>query len=386
MTQFKINAIISILVCILLCFPIKAENYYPSQSWQKKTAQSQGLNQVKVNALFDSIFEDSSTQAVVLIKNGYIVKERYAKGFTKDDYSTSWSVAKSFYASLLGVLIEQKKASLNDLEKPLTDYISSPSLYDLLAMSSGFYQNKNEHEEMFFTNNQLNYARRIYVDKMPNTTFEYNNVNSMRLGELIETISKENARKLLISEIIKPIGITDFRIWQDPSGNALSYCCIDMSPRDYARFGLLFSRDGRWNNKQLINKKFIKQSTKHIWAKFPHGYGLHWWIADKDIFYASGRFGQAIIVSPKDDLVLVKTTKYFVPKERSHHMNLDFLGKLTFLPLEWRIKLGILYFGLNPNTKLNSPITTKEGSSTLWYKNFDKIIKQIKYLKNEYND
>ena len=56
-----------------------------------------GINQSDIDTLFDLSFEDDSTQSVTLLKNGYLIGERYADGFNKDSYGTSWSMAKSFY-------------------------------------------------------------------------------------------------------------------------------------------------------------------------------------------------------------------------------------------------------------------------------------------------
>ena len=71
---------------------------YPGEQWQQKSAQSLGIEQDKIDRLFDLSFEDSATQAVVLIKDGFLVGERYANGYDQASYGTSWSMAKSFYA------------------------------------------------------------------------------------------------------------------------------------------------------------------------------------------------------------------------------------------------------------------------------------------------
>ena len=64
-----------------------------------------GVSQLDIDNLFNLSFEDESTQSVVLLKNGYLIGERYADGFNKDSYGTSWSMAKSYYAALILSLI-----------------------------------------------------------------------------------------------------------------------------------------------------------------------------------------------------------------------------------------------------------------------------------------
>ena len=97
----------------------------------------------------------------------------------------------------------------------------------------------------------------------------------------------------------------------------MTYCCIDMSARDFSRFGLLFARNGNWNNQSLVPKGFIDETFTTSWrfnAPRQGGYSLHWWMAADDenheIFFASGKFGQYIFVDRDNDVVVTKITKY----------------------------------------------------------------------------
>ena len=80
-----------------------------------------GIDQLDVDALFDLSFEDDSTQSVTLLKNGYLIGERYADGFNKDSYGTSWSMAKSFYAAL--ILISIDRGEIKSLDDKVSDYL-----------------------------------------------------------------------------------------------------------------------------------------------------------------------------------------------------------------------------------------------------------------------
>ena len=69
-------------------------------------------------------------------------------------------------------------------------------------------------------------------------------------------------RDLLLCEsnrerVLDPIGTKNYTLWRDAADNVLSYCCIDMSARDYSRFGLLFSRNGSWNDQQVVPYDFV---------------------------------------------------------------------------------------------------------------------------------
>ena len=94
---------------LVISFNLSAENL------EIKDPDELGLSQLDIDNLFNLSFEDESTQSVALLKNGYLVGERYADGFNKDSYGTSWSMAKSFYAAL--ILISIDRGELKSLDE-----------------------------------------------------------------------------------------------------------------------------------------------------------------------------------------------------------------------------------------------------------------------------
>ena len=80
--------------------------YYPTSSWEISSPEDQQVRTDNVDALVNLAFLDDSTQAVVVIKNGKIISEKYAEGYDKNSHGTSWSMAKSYYAALIGISID----------------------------------------------------------------------------------------------------------------------------------------------------------------------------------------------------------------------------------------------------------------------------------------
>ena len=107
------------------------------------------------------ILDDPATQGVLISKNNQIIFEEYADGYDQNDLGTTWSLAKTFYAALIGVAIEQGfDVSLDDPIKKYIPEVSSDdrgdvSLRNLLAMKSGFEITQYENQEMFFSLNNL---------------------------------------------------------------------------------------------------------------------------------------------------------------------------------------------------------------------------------------
>ena len=111
-----------ILISLGLISPTSIESkVFPGDEWAIKTPTELNINQEKIDHLFDLSFADDATQAVVLIKDGYLIGERYAEGFDQNSFGTSWSMAKSFYASLIGISID--RGEINSLDDKVSDYL-----------------------------------------------------------------------------------------------------------------------------------------------------------------------------------------------------------------------------------------------------------------------
>ena len=365
---------------------------YPGEQWQQKSAQSLGIEQDKIDRLFDLSFEDKATQAVVLIKDGFLVGERYANGYDRASYGTSWSMAKSFYASLIGISIDRGEiGSLDDRVGLYLDYFndqrSEITIRDLLDMTSGLEMPDHEHEKMFFTSDHLEYARAVGYEQPAGKVFQYNNVNSMLLADLLLQATGIAADQLLADRVLNKIGLTDVTLWRDAAGNPLTYCCIDTTARQYSRFGLLFSRDGKWNGEQIISANYVDETFSMVWSSLnsltidqQRGYSLHWWNSRHDdesvIFNTSGKFGQYIFVDRENDLVFTRITKYHSTGGSVQKWGplsyINWLGSVDFRrrAAEFLDSMGIIKIRGNVKT----PVTFDDGISKEFFSNYSAIM------------
>ena len=132
-----------------------AEKYYPDLSWESVTPESQNIKSENVQYLIDIAFTDNSTLGVVVIKNGRIIGEKYASGYDLNSHGTSWSMAKSYYAALIGISID--KGEIGSLDERVKDYLdyfnderSEITIRDLLDMSSGLDFQAMNMKKCFF--------------------------------------------------------------------------------------------------------------------------------------------------------------------------------------------------------------------------------------------
>ena len=394
MTTFtqKIVAIGLVLTTHPIAILAQDITLYPRENWAEVPAAAVAIDQAKIDRLFDLSFQDSATQGVVLIKNGQLIGERYASGYDKNSYGTSWSMAKSFYAALIGISID--RGEIDSLDDPVAKYLDyfnderrDISLRDLLDMTSGLDFPAHEHEEMFFSADHLAYARNVGVEKDAGIIFEYNNVNSMLLSDILQQVTGVAADRLLRDRILSRIGIDDVTLWQDSAGNPLTYCCIDTTARQYSRFGLLFAVNGNWDGEQIISKDYIDQTFTKVWQGIKsdriaqdRGYALHWWISRHDdrsiIFNASGKFGQYIFVDRANNIVFTRITKYHPPKGSKQAWGaLSYINWLGTIGFRRTVAAFLESLGLiDISAQIVSPVTLDDGTSTEFFDSYSVIV------------
>ena len=371
-------------------------DYFPqSDNWEISSPEVEGISSLKVDKLMEMSFLDKATQAVVVIKNGKIISEKYADGYDMNSHGTSWSMAKSYYAALIGISIDKGEiGSLDDAVAKYLDYFndkrSKITLRDLLDMSSGLDFPSHEHEKMFFQADHLDYAKQVGVEKDAGIKFEYNNVNSMLLGDILLEATGKKADVLFEERILQPLGINDYKLWKDEKGNVMTYCCVDMSARDYSKFGLLFARDGLWKDEQLISKAFVDETFQVVWNLTPErftdlnrGYSLHWWISKYDdeskIFNTSGKFGQFTFVDRENDVIVTRITKYN-QQDSGSVQKWGVMKYLRWAGIDNAINIGrklIESGSIEAGDDVITPFTDEKGESKEFYENYADIIDAI---------
>ena len=133
-------------------------------------------------------------------------------GMTKNSFGTSWSMAKSFYAALILISVDKGEiGSLDDKVSKYLDYFNDDrsviTIRQLLNMSSGLEYPETQHEMMFFQPDHLEYSRQVKLEKEPDTLFEYNNVNSMLLGDILLQATGKKADVLLEERILDKLQV-----------------------------------------------------------------------------------------------------------------------------------------------------------------------------------
>jgi CubicO group peptidase (beta-lactamase class C family) len=154
---------------------------------------------------------------------------------------------------------------------------------------------------------------RTEIETAPGEDWLYNNYNPLLLGLILERATDGSVSEYMSTELWRPLGAEADATWNldsDDSGFEKLESGLNATPRDYARFGLLFADDGRAEGRRVVPRGWIREATATQTATdHESGYGYFWWTDARrpGSFYALGNYGQYIYVAPRSETVIVRT-------------------------------------------------------------------------------
>ena len=276
---------------------------------------------------------------IVLHKNE-MVYENYWLGNNENKRHISWSVAKSFISALVGIAYEE--GLIDSLDDPVTKYLNDfketgydgVTIKDILQMSSGVLFNEdyadydsdiNRFGRAVATGTSMrDFSKTLTREREPGTYMHYVSINTQVLGFLLQEVTNKSISQYLYDKIWNPLGMEDSAYFiLDDVKDEFALGGLNATLRDYAKFGLLYLRNGRWNDNQIISKQWIEDSHStdgiHLvpgereTSSNPWGYGYQWWVPgfpDTD-YTASGVYNQYIYIDPLSEIVIAKTSSNY---------------------------------------------------------------------------
>ena len=275
------------------------------------------------------VAEIGETHALVVVQGGKLVLERYAEGMGPQTTHPSWSKAKSITHALTGLLVGD---GLIDIGAPAgvpewagrDDPRGAITLDQLLRMSSGLKFSEiylpdqgSDVIEMLFGRGQDDvaaFAASFSLEHTPDSWFSYSsgttNIVSRRLADAIG--ARGAAFEAFMRErLFAPLGMRSPQPKFDKAGTFIGSSFCYGTARDFARFGLLYLRDGVWEGQRLLPEGWVDHARTPTWQQpetTDAAYGAHWWLGfgGPGSFSANGYDGQFTIAAPDLDLVLVR--------------------------------------------------------------------------------
>ena len=282
----------------------------------------------------DAWMAGQRSAALVVVQDGRIRLERYGLGFDAGGRWTSFSVAKSVTSTLVGAAL--KDGAIRSMDDPVSAYVPAlaGSAYDavtvrqLLTMTSGVRWNEdyadpasdvarfNKHKpEDPSADALVDYMRRLPRAAPAGTRWNYSTGETNLVGVLVAAATKKPLAAYLSERIWIPAGMEQKATWLvSRTGREISGCCLQATPRDWARFGAFVLADARPSPgaPSLVPEGWLAEATSRrtgIGVE-GRGYGYQWWTHDDGTFMARGIFGQAIFLDPARRLVIVSNANW----------------------------------------------------------------------------
>jgi CubicO group peptidase (beta-lactamase class C family) len=285
----------------------------------------------------EEFLDRTFTNALVVLKDGRIVSEIYRNRSGPATRFMSWSAAKSFTSTLVGLALAEGK--IKSLDDPVTQYLpelrrggyNGVTIRQVLQMRSGVaYEERydgspglaSDNHELALIQNVRRFAEpaaTIGRANPPGSVFAYNTLDTTVLGLLVEKVTDRPLAYYMAEHLWEPLGAeaNGYFIMDGPPGAGREFAGagFNATARDYARFGQMILDGGKANGRQIISPAWIAEATVPAGSEGPEGgYGFQWWtVPGSNAFYALGLEGQYIFVDPDTRTVIVKLS-YFPPE------------------------------------------------------------------------
>jgi hypothetical protein len=270
---------------------------------------------------------DRSVTALVIVQDGLLRHESYYLGTTPDDRRISWSVAKSLLSALTGLLLAD--GTIPSLDIPVTQAApqlagsgyDGVTLHQVLQMTSGvqfnedyldFYSDINRMGRVLALGGSMNgFAASLAPGAAPpGERMRYVSIDTHVIGMVIEGLTGRPIAELMAERIIAPMGLEAAPYYlTDGEGTAFVLGGLNMTTRDYARFGAMIAAEGMWHGIRVLPEDWIALSTAPSAPTAPDapGYGYQWWIPQgygPSEVLAQGIYGQYIYINRARDIVI----------------------------------------------------------------------------------
>lgn len=332
--------------------PPAERDYWPTDAWRTAPPEDHGLDPDELRLLERTLMASYPTvRSVVIVRDGFLIYERYRQGLDAGDGHDIRSVTKSVVSALVGIALAE--GALESLDQTLGELfadrlpadadprMAGVTVGQLLSMTSGLPGDdpslggdEGVFERIEAQDDWVTAILGLPLAADPGSQWAYSSASSHLLSVLVADTTGGSTLGFARERLFGPLGIdtsgayvtvgppTSDEIerysrepvaWPaDPQGYHFGGALLKLPARDLAKFGYLYLNEGRWDGDQLIPADFVRSSTtpsEHE-TNAEGAYGWHWWVQPArghDAYFARGYGGQVVHVVPELGLVTVVT-------------------------------------------------------------------------------
>lgn len=291
------------------------------------------------SALEKYLFQNTNlrTHTLLVYQNGEVQLERSDPPFRPDQKYRLWSMTKSVFNLLWGIVLEQKKISVNT---PVHRFLpsfghSKITLRHLLQMTSGIewtesYSNPLASDVvamLYGSGNQdmSGFVQTLSLKFQPGSHFQYSSGDTNLLAGAFRAVLGKEWKGFEEKSLFHPLGIQDYTWERDHQGNWVASSYLYLKPHDLLKIGMLVLQNGVFEGKRLFSEEWMKWSAA-VSPGYPKAHqgdhlGAHWWTnqpapkkeipsswpdGPKDAIAALGFRGQVLFIVPSLKLIAIR--------------------------------------------------------------------------------
>jgi CubicO group peptidase (beta-lactamase class C family) len=328
------------LVCILTACD-KSPEFQIDFKWPESLPASQGMDQKMLDSANYCAEKLGFVDGLLVIKNGYLVAEKYYNGYNRHTAHQIWSDTKSFMSAMVGIAL--RDGLIESIDKKVMDYFPEYryegmdsrffdiTIKHLLTMRMGIDNEENNLLPVVQTNDWIKETFKLPLIFDPGQKFSYNSLETHLLSAIITRVSGLSALEFAVTYLTGPMGIEIIAWNHDPLGYNIGGYDIYMKPYDMAVLGYMYNNGGFINNIQVVPKDWVNASLTRTWVNngtawgplTDYNYGYLWWLGKMNgqkLFMALGMGGQYIINFPELDLIVVTTANKDISWENDQEL------------------------------------------------------------------
>jgi CubicO group peptidase (beta-lactamase class C family) len=305
---------------------------WPDPDWPTATPADVKLDVAGLDQAA-AVAESHQSYCLLVIRHGALVYERYFNGSDATTAHKSWSLAKSYSGTLVGIALD--RGDIRSLDDKVSDYVpewkgtdrEGVSVRDLVRMTSGLQWSAFQDYVQMATlaQDDTQFALGLPLSDPPGSKWVYHNGAVQILEPLFRGATGMTIEAYAQAHLWSKIGAS--ASWaHDQAGNPTPYANVLTTCRDHARLGYLYLRRGHWVNDKVLSESFVAEALTPS-QPYNRAYGLLFWLngqtpaidammepwpgkmvpyAPDDLFAARGFGNQFIDVIPSLDMVVVR--------------------------------------------------------------------------------
>jgi CubicO group peptidase (beta-lactamase class C family) len=297
-------------------------------NWPISSPELQGMDSQFLSEAFLQGEDRGYVDCILVIKNGYIVAEKYYNGYNKEIAHNVKSVSKSFLSALTGIAL--RDGHISNLSLKMLDffpeYVNSSidkrkhkiTIRHLLMMRAGIDDERNNYGQIYNSSNWIKTTIEFPLTYEPGSTFSYNTFQTHLLSAIITKASEMNTMEFAREYLLAPMNIDVDQWQQGPQGYYFGGNNMYFTPRNMASLGYLYMNNGSLNGIQIVPQEWVEESLKNYtqftgnnWGDLKNvNYGYLWWLGEINnhaVFLAVGYGGQFVINCPDLNMIVVTT-------------------------------------------------------------------------------